>query len=101
MSAPVASKDTYETEPLGPFRWARSLVLLCPLHRQRNGNVGRAALFEKRGELQQTHLGVQQLESQTAAHLDIVLHRLTPRAHCAPPGHGKANVASEVRSTFA
>src|ERR1039457_2756389 len=92
MRAPVASKATYETEPPGPFRWARSLLLLSPFHRQRNGNVCRTALFEKRGELYQAHLGLQQLESQTAAHFDVVLHRLTPRVHCAPPGQGKAKV---------
>src|SRR5476649_1052709 len=43
MSAPVASKSTYETEPPSPFGWARSLVLLCPLHRQRNRYACRAA----------------------------------------------------------
>src|SRR5471030_3231761 len=43
MSAPVASKSTYETELPSPFGWARSLVLLCPLHRQRNRYACRAA----------------------------------------------------------
>jgi hypothetical protein len=78
MSAPVASKATYETEPPGPFRRARSPILLCPFHRQRNGDVFCAALFQKRGEAYQAHLGFQQFESQTAAQFDILLDPFTP-----------------------
>ena len=36
------------------------------------------ALFEKRGEIYQAHFGVQQLESQAAAHLDVFLDRFAP-----------------------
>jgi hypothetical protein len=57
---------------------ARSLVLLCPFHRQRNGDVFCAALFQKRGEAYQAHLGFQQFESQTAAQIDVVLDCFTP-----------------------
>jgi len=37
-----------------------------------------AALFEKRGELDQAHLGVHQFESQTAAQIDVILNGPTP-----------------------
>src|SRR6478752_10578549 len=101
MSAPVASKAAYKTEPLGPFRRACSLVLLCPFHRQRNGNPYRAPLSEKRGELDQAHLCVYQFESQTAAQFNVLLDLFAPCSHRAPPGQGKANAASEGRSTLA
>jgi hypothetical protein len=101
MSTPVACKAANETEPPGPFRWARSFVLLCPFHRQSYRDVCRTALVEKRGEINQSDFSVPQFESQTAAHLHVVLDRFTPWLHCAPPGQGKANVESEARSTFA
>jgi hypothetical protein len=78
MSAPVASEAAHESEPPGPFRGARSFVLLCPFHRQRNRNACRATLFEKRGELDQSDLSFQQFESQAAAQPDVVLNRFTP-----------------------
>ena len=78
MGAPVAIKAADEGEPPGPFRGTRSLVLLCPFHRQRNGDVFCAALFQKRGEAYQAHLGFQQFESQTAAQIDVVLDCFTP-----------------------
>jgi hypothetical protein len=78
MGTPVASKTPYETEPLGPLHWARSFVLLCPFHRQRNRNACRAALLEKGGEVYQSGFGVPQFKSQTAAHLYVVLDRFTP-----------------------
>src|SRR6266849_3237555 len=101
MSAPVASKAAYESETPSPFGWACGLVLLRPLHRQRNSNACRAALFEERGELYETDLSFCQFESKTAPHLHVILDRFTPWDHCAPPGQGKANVASEAKSTFA
>src|SRR5580698_7652006 len=100
MSAPVASKAAYESEPPSPFGWACGLVLLRPLHRQRDGNAGRAALFQERGELYETDLSLLQFESKTAAHLHVILDRFTPWGHCTPPGQGRANVASEAKSTF-
>jgi hypothetical protein len=101
MSAPVACKTANEAEPLGPFGGARILVLLRPFHRQSNRDVGRPALFEKRSELDQTILGVQQLESQAAAQFDVLLDLLSPTDHRAPPGQERANDASESKSTFA
>jgi len=64
MSAPVACKTANETEPLSPLGGARILVLLRPFHRQSNRDVGRTILFEKRSELDQAIVGVQQLESK-------------------------------------
>src|SRR3954468_1483463 len=101
MSAPVACKTANETEPLAPFGGTRILVLLRPFHRQRNRNVGRTTLFEKRSELDQTILGVQQLESQTAAQFDVRLNLFTPADHRAPPGQDRANAASDSKSTLA
>ena len=46
----MACKTANETEPSGPFGGTRVLVLLRPFHGQRNRNVSRATLFEKRGE---------------------------------------------------
>ena len=76
-------------------------ILLSPPHGLRDGDVGCAAAVEKRGELQEGAFGVIESEPQTAAHLDVVLDGFVPEIHCAPPGHGNANVVREAMSTLA
>src|ERR1035438_1260802 len=101
MSTPITSEAPHKRESSGPFHGPRGLVLLRPFHRQRNRNACSAALFEKRSELLEPSFSVMQFKSQTATHIDIPINCFTPWGHSAPPGQGKANVASETRSTFA
>jgi hypothetical protein len=58
-------------------------------------------LFEERDEFQETDLRIVQFESQSVAHLDVLLDGLAQPAHRAPPGQGNASVRKEPRSTLA
>ena len=97
----IARKATHEAQSSGPIHRQGGFWFLGPLQGKTCGDVRGALSLHERDKVHQTCSGITQLEPQAAPHRQIVLERRSQRGHRTPPGHGRAMVRNDGRSTFA